>query len=136
MSSRAIVAVAVLAAAVASGCGASSSAAPGPPAASSTTAQPARKTIDPNFDFGQTVLITPAGIRPKWLVSLVGKPIVWHNDSHRVVTVVFDHQSVHSPPIPPGGTFTYRPPTAISISYHSGGHHRLHGMVQVTPASQ
>jgi hypothetical protein len=128
---------AVLVAAVAAGCGSSGSAATTAKVGSTiTAATPAASTTDPNFDFGQTVLITSTGPHPKWLVSLVGVPIVWHNDTSKVQRVVFDHQAVHSPPIPPGGTFTYRPPTAISIAYHSGHHPKLSGMVQVTPPSQ
>jgi hypothetical protein len=127
---------AVLVAAVAAGCGNSGSAATTAKAGSNSAAAtlPA-STIDPNFGFGQTVLITSAGIHPHWLVSLVGVPIVWHNDTSKVQSVVFDHQAVHSPPIPPGGTFTYRPPTPISITYHSGDHRKLRGVVQVSPAS-
>lgn len=115
------------------GGGSSAPAATGPAPASSAPASTVASTIDPNFDFGQTVLITPTGFRPRWLVSLVGKTITWRNESNVTTSVVFDHASVRSGPIPPGGTYTYDPRTALSITYHSGVNPHLHGSVQVTP---
>ena len=50
---------------------------------------------------------------PRWLVSLAGKTITWRNESHVTASVVFDHESVRSGPIPPGRTYTYDPRTAL-----------------------
>ncbi len=109
----------------------------GAAANSSTSTSPASAhastALDPNFAFGQTVLITRAGIRPHWLVSVVGRPIVWRNQTGRPQRIVFDHQDVRSPMIAPGGAFTYRPPTALSIAFHSVTDPRLRGIIQVTP---
>jgi hypothetical protein len=133
----ALAAAAVAGALVLSSCGggggASTPASSGAPPTTSAPASTVASTIDPNFDFGQTVLITPTGFRPRWLVSLVGKTITWRNESSVTASVVFDHESVRSGPIPPGGTYTYDPSTALSITYHSGVNPHLHGSVQVTP---
>ena len=132
MRSTRLIAVCALAlalgAASCGGGGGATSAASPPPAASA-----APRTVDPNFDFGQTVLITRAGFRPRWLVSLVGKTIVWRNDSNVAQSVVFDHEQVRSGLIPPGGSYTYHPSAAISLTYHSGVDPHLRGAVQVTP---
>lgn len=117
------------------GGGSSAPASSGAPSTSAPPASTAASTIDPNFDFGQTVLITRTGFRPRWLVSLAGKTITWRNESHVTASVVFDHESVRSGPIPPGGTYTYDPRTALSITYHSGVNPHLHGSVQVTPGA-
>ena len=123
---------------LAAGCGGESAAATSAPPASSTPqlGPPALKSIDPNFDFGQNVVITPHGFRPAWLVSLVGEPIVWWNQSGRPQSVVFDHQGLHSPVIPPGGSYRYTPPTALSVTYHSGTTPEATAKVQVTPSAQ
>ncbi|MDX6523664.1 MAG: hypothetical protein QOI17_1177, partial [Gaiellales bacterium] len=57
-------------------------------AAAVTSARSA--AVDPNFDFGQTVLITAAAPRPLWLVARLGKPIEFRNVSTRPVTIVLD----------------------------------------------
>ncbi len=133
-----LAATAVTACLVLASCGGGGTSAPasgGPAPASTAPASTVASTIDPNFDFGQTVLITTKGFRPRWLVSLVGKTITWHNDSSVVQSVVFDHQEVRSGPIAPGATYTYDPRTALSITYHSGRNPHLRGSVQVTPAA-
>jgi hypothetical protein len=138
VSGRPVLAAAAVAGVlVLSSCGGGASA-PASSGAAPTTSAPAStvaSTVDPNFDFGQTVLITPTGFRPRWLVSLVGKTITWRNESNVTASVVFDHESVRSGPIPPGGTYTYDPRTALSITYHSGVNPHLHGSVQVTPGA-
>ena len=125
---------------LAAGCGggseAATSSAPPPTSSSPEVGPPALKSIDPTFDFGQAVLITPHGFRPAWLVSLVGEPIVWWNQSGKPQSVVFDHQGTHSPVIPPGGSYRYTPPTALSVTYHSGTTPTLTAKVQVTPSAQ
>jgi hypothetical protein len=129
----AIAAAAALALAACGGGGSGTPASSGAPPASSAPASTVASTSDPNFGFGQTVVITAKGFRPRWLVSLVGKKVTWRNESQMTQSVVFDHELVRSGPIAPGGTYTYDPRTAISITYHSGRNPHLHGSVQVTP---
>jgi hypothetical protein len=132
-----LAAAAVSACLVLASCGGGGTSPPasGGSAPASTAASTAASTVDPNFDFGQTVLITSKGFLPRWLVSLVGKTITWHNDSNVVQSVVFDHEEVRSGPIAPGATYTYDPHSALSLTYHSGRNPHLRGSVQVTPAA-
>lgn len=114
-----------LAAALAAGCaGSASGSTVGSGAPSSAPA-----AIDPNFDNGQTVLITAGSVRPLWLVSLVGKTIVFRNTTGSVKRVVFDHEPVRSGPIPPGGAFRYTPQLPLSLTYRVGP---VQGKVQVS----
>ena len=117
-------ALVLAAVALGAGCGGSSA---GTPAGSAGSVA---NTIDPNFDVGQTVLITPKVVRPLWLVPLVGKPIVFRNLTNGTVRVVFDHQPIRSGPIAPGGVFRYTPRTPISMTYHVGDRA---GKIQVSP---
>jgi hypothetical protein len=128
-----LAATAVTACLVLASCGGGGTSAPA--SGGSAPASTAASTIDPNFDFGQTVLITAEGFRPRWLVSLVGKTITWQNNSNVVQSVVFDHESVRSGPIAPGASYTYHPRSALSITYHSGRNPHVQGSVQVTPAA-
>jgi hypothetical protein len=91
-------------------------------------------SVDPNFDFGQTVFITTRGYRPAWLVSVVQVPVTFRNTTDRPQLVVFNHSAVRSGLIPPGGVFRYTPPNAVSVTYHGGRGHRAVGRIQVTPA--
>ena len=74
--------------------------------------------------------------QPKPMVSIVGKPITWWNESGRPQTVVFDHAGHKSSVIPPGGSYDYAPPTAVSVTYHSGTVPTMKAKVQVTPSAQ
>ena len=96
------------------------------------TASP-RASIDPNFDFGQFVLVTGSGFMPKQLISAVNKPITWINRTGDVVTVVFDHSTVRSAPIPPGGTWQFVPHTTVSIVYHAEADETERGAIAVQP---
>ncbi len=122
----------------ASGCGGgssgpASSAAPRPSSPAAPAASSGR--LDANFDFGQTVTITRSGFQPAWLVSLIGQPVTWTNDSGAAQSVVFDHLPVQSKVIPPGGTYVYVPQSMASITYHSGVHPGLRGKLQATPGA-
>jgi len=103
--------------------------------ASSTTSSAATTTIDPNFAFGQTVLVTSKGIRPKELVSVWHKPVIWQNQTGHAIRVIFDHTPVSSPVIPAHGSWRYNSSTAGAFAYHVTTRPTLHGAVQVTPAS-
>jgi hypothetical protein len=123
------------------GCGGSGSSPTGgthstsPSTGPTTPSSAATTTIDPNFDNGQIVQVTTNGLRPKWLVSILGKAVTWQNLTHHGIKVVFDHEPVASRLIPPGGSFSYKPPTAVSITYHVTAQPTLHGAVQVTPGA-
>jgi hypothetical protein len=123
---------------VVAGCGGNGAASGTDAGASSQAAavtSPQTAAIDPNFDLGQTVLITAAAPRPLWLVVRLGKPIEFRNVGTRPVTIVLDHQAVRSKPIAPGASFWYTPSLPISITYHVAGRASSHGAVQVTPVS-
>ncbi len=125
------------------GCTASAAAPPPSPtpSPSASTPRPAptatpdpnreRDHPDPYFDFGFTVRITDRGFHPQWLVSLCCDPVTWINDTNAPVRVIFDHQSVHSGEIPPGGTFTWKPKNVQSVTYHEGEDPSVRGTLQV-----
>lgn len=114
------------------GCSAGSSGAAQAGTTTSTSAAAPPTTTDPNYDFGQTVTITASGFRPRELVSSQGLAVTWINESGVAQTVQFDHFAVRSGRIPPGGRFVYRPRLPVSITYHSGLHPGLRGLLQVS----
>ena len=147
-----VIAAGALLAAGASGCGSSgtsnaSSATGSTPAPTSTITPPAStgqveststavpsRLPDPQFDHGQTIYIGAQSLRPNVLVSDLGKPVVWRNDTGHSVQLVFDHVEIAPVTIPAGSSFVYTPPTAVSMTYHvTAGSSTLHGAVQVTP---
>ena len=105
------------------------------PPASSTQAA-ACTSIDPHNAFGQTVCITKDGLRPAWLVSTIGHPVSWRNETHATVKVVFDAVEGGPGTIPPGGTWEWSPPNPESVSYHVLAGARLHGVVEADPPAQ
>jgi hypothetical protein len=121
---RALAGLLLAAAALGAGCGGSAA------GTSAGSAGSVARTINPKFDTGQTVLITRNTVRPLWLVSLVGKPIIFRNLSGGPVRVVFDNVPGRSGPIAPGDVFRYMPTGTINISYHVGSRA---GQVQVSP---
>lgn len=77
-------------------------------------------------DAGQAVIIVKGGyLAPEWLLAEETLPITWTNLSGAPQQVVFDDAPVHSPVIPPGGTFTWKSPGfAVGLTYHTAnGHH-------------
>lgn len=127
MSARVLVAAAALLVAV--GCSSVVSTQPVVPS-SATERSSGCDSIDPHNAFGQTVCITKSGLRPAWLVSTVGHPVSWHNETHATVTVVFDAVDGGPGKIPPGGTWEWSPPNPESVSYHVLAGARLHGVVE------
>lgn len=103
------------------------------PSATPDTAFPREATSpDPNFDTGFTVLITPAGFHPQWLVAPCCATVTWRNMTNAPVTVVFDHVVGGSgQPIAPGGTYAFVPQNIESITYHSGQNSAMTGRIQV-----
>jgi hypothetical protein len=76
-------------------------------------------TGDPSFDFGQTICITDTGVRPRVLVSIVGRTVTWRNTTSRPQSIRFVALKGRSGRIPPGGTWTYTPTLPLSIAYRS-----------------
>lgn len=112
-----------------SGCGGSATAGEG----AAPTAAAASRTLDPNFDTGQSISISASGFAPAWLVAVVNERIVWTNDTPSAVEVVFDSGAERSGPIAPGTTFAYTPTAEVSIAYHVQGDPKLQGVIQVEP---
>lgn len=77
------------------------------------------RPINPTVDNGQQILITRSAFVPAQLFADVTKPVVWTNLSGTTQRVVFDVIAVHSPPIPPGAQFVWRPSTTLDLGYHS-----------------
>ena len=86
---------------------------------------------DPSYDYGYVVQVTPQGFHPAELLSGCCLPVTWRNLTSETVSIVFDHQYVSSPPIPPGGTWAWTPPHIESITYHAGSGLNAGGVVQV-----
>ena len=133
--SRRLLLSAAAALVVASGCGGSAggSTTPSPAAAAAPTI--ACASIDPHNAFGQTVCITPDGIRPQWLVSTVGQPVTWRNETDATVKVVFDAVDAGPGTVEPGATWVWMPPNPESASYHVIGARRMRGVVEADPPS-
>ena len=137
MSRRPLVVMAVVAASlVAASCGGGTSGGDGgdtkPPVRPS--ARPtASRPIDPNFDTGQTVLITPGGFHPKILVAEFGKDVVWKNTTTTTQEVVFTNGMDRSGPIEPGASFTFHPEVAVAYAYYDPHDRSRKGFVQVEP---
>jgi len=97
--------------------------------ANPTTTVPVEVTgrpINVANDAGQAVIIVKGGyLAPEWLLAEVTLPITWTNLSGQPQQIVFDDAPVHSPVIPPGGTFTWKSPGfAVGLTYHTAnGHH-------------
>jgi hypothetical protein len=64
--------------------------------------------IQPNVDLGTQVLITVSGLKPQLLESNYNLPITWTNLTTAVQKITFTAPTpVTSPPIPPGGKWSY-----------------------------
>ena len=124
-------AIPLLLAACVAATGCSNGAKVGATAPSPSSASPTVRPIDPNFDFGDTILMTDTGFQPQNLLTNPGVTVTWENQTDHSWTVIFDHQAVHSKSIPAGGTFTWKSPTPISVTYHDGDHPGFHGSITV-----
>jgi len=74
-----------------------------------------------NFAFGPASVTVP-----------VGTTVTWTNDDSEAHTVTAPKGPPHSPPLPPGGTFTYRFTKPGTYSYLCTIHPYMHGTVVVT----
>ncbi len=139
----------VLAVAALAGCGGSSSSSThtsstaDPPNCKATTIQPSpgastsNKVIpdsgNSSFAMGTIVTITTHGFIPHTLLSPMGFPVIWKNDTNTIQSVHFDNfgQPVCSGPIKPGGTWKINPDQLASIVYHSTYPPHFHALLQV-----
>lgn len=86
---------------------------------------------DPNFDYGLTIQITPAGARPAQLVSPCCNPITFKNLTPSPVIVILDNRTEKSGSVPPGGAFVWTPKNVQSLHYHLDGQPEIRGAIQV-----
>jgi hypothetical protein len=73
---------------------------------------------------GNQVIIGPDGPYPTHLFARVKERITFTNLTARTQSVTFVATHTDSGPIPPGGTWAWSSPTAVSVGYDlgSGGH--------------
>ena len=78
------------------------------------------QTIQPGLNPGQNIIIRAGRVLPETLESSGGTPVVWYNLSKTAQRIVFNNQKffpVDSGTIPPGGTFTWTPPSGGPVTY-------------------
>jgi hypothetical protein len=91
-------------------------------AADPTTTLPNERgqTIQPGLNPGQNVIIKSGRVLPQTLEASVSAPVVWYNLSNTPQRIIFDnykYDPVDSGTIPPGGTFTWTPPSGGPFNY-------------------
>lgn len=89
----------------------------GPPDPTTTVPTEDGRAIEPSFQAGQDVIITPSGFEPQDLEANVSNPVVWTNLSGRPVRIRFLGFPVDSGTIPVGGTFTWSTSSAVAVTY-------------------
>jgi hypothetical protein len=87
--------------------------------------------IAPDIDDGQQIIISAAGCLPARLFSTPKVPVTWTNLTDQTQQVIFDYLPVKSPPIAPGGSFSWTSQSSQSIAYHTSS--GLHGVDTVNP---
>lgn len=78
------------------------------------------QTIEPGLNPGQNVIIKNGKVMPQTLEASISAPVVWYNLSASPQRIIFDNyknNSVDSGTIPPGGTFTWTPPSGGPFNY-------------------
>jgi hypothetical protein len=106
----------------------------GPADPTTTVPNERGRTIAPDFEAGQNVIITSTGFEPSTLEANVAAPVVWTNLSGRPQRIIFINFAVDSGTVPPGGTFTWSTTNAVDISYLSDTT-GWHGTLQMNPNS-
>jgi hypothetical protein len=91
-------------------------------AADPTTTLPNERgqTIQPGLNPGQNIIIKGGKVLPQTLEASISAPVVWYNLSSTPQRIIFDNyknDSVDSGTIPPGGTFTWTPPSGGPFNY-------------------
>lgn len=80
--------------------------------------------ISPENDNGQQIIITNKGVLPQNLNAPVPAHLTWTNLTNSPVTVTFAAVGGGSPPIPPGGSWSFTEIHSVSIGYStSNGYH-------------
>jgi hypothetical protein len=90
---------------------------------------------DPAFDYGFVIDITPAGFHPNVLVAACCQALTWINLTDKPNRVMFTVELTESPPIPPGGSWTWIPPNVESVAYESLTYPSMTGAIQVNQTS-
>ncbi len=75
------------------------------------------RPISEVVDSGQQILIEPDSFFPRILIANVKVPITWTNLTNSPQQISFLSSTIRSPSIPPGGKWSYTPPTALNIHY-------------------
>jgi hypothetical protein len=87
------------------------------------------RAISPNVDLGQQIIIAPAQFEPALLIADSSQPVTWTNLTTAVQQITVDSpDSAVSPPIPPGGKWSYTP--RFGTNMHYGSTLGLKGAVQ------
>jgi hypothetical protein len=76
--------------------------------------------VDPHFQATQDIFMTDTGTKPHSAVSKIDQELIFHNETSQTLSVGSANVSINgfqSPPIPPGGTFTWTPTVPVSIFY-------------------
>ena len=123
-----LLAVVLVLAACSSGEGSNDAGSPPATGAASPTASSTGPAVT---GVGQEIAIGADGFSPRWLLAVTGKQITWTNDTSKPQSVVFDILGVKSGTIGPGGTFSWRPTSVVSLTYHNGLDPEMKAKVQV-----
>jgi plastocyanin len=85
------------------------------------------------------IQMTQSGFFPAALTVKAGTPVVWHDVSAAPLVVASNPypadtsvKGLHSTTILPGGSYSFTPNTAETISYHDDGAPTLGGTITVT----
>jgi hypothetical protein len=75
--------------------------------------------ISPTISLGTNIVLTKDGFEPYHLNAFTGSTITWTNLSPTpvVISILYADPKVHSPVIPPGGTWTQTYPTLYDFVY-------------------
>jgi hypothetical protein len=88
-------------------------------------------SANPSFDVGQTVHITAAGIQPQQLVASCCGAVVFKNETHGPVSVIFNISKIKSGALAPGATWQWVPPNPESVVYHLVNDPTQSGQIEV-----
>jgi hypothetical protein len=78
------------------------------------------QTIQPGLNPGQNIIIKGGRVLPQTLEASMSAPVVWYNLSSSPQRILFDNytnDAVDSGTIPPGGTFSWTPPSGGPFNY-------------------
>ena len=112
------------------------------PTTKPVTSTTAKRALNPNYDSGETITITPTGFQPKELVAQTGLKLTFVNHTAIAQHVQFEHSRdakgnlIASGAIPPGKSWSYTPENWESATYHSVDQPSLRGQIQIQPPAE